>query len=475
MRHRTCFLFLAQIGILILTLSSLAVGQQLDEKLMPKPEAIRQAVAASQAANDGWAAIQRKDYEAARQAFLKATTLNPQNDFAWANLAWSYEKLGQLSEAESAYKSAMAANPRSPMAYNNLGQIYKRRGQTSEAIAMYHKQIEVAPRHSYAFWNLGLALASRGQWDEARQAAQVATEITPLEANRWFLLGKTQAKEGRIGEARHSFDRTLALPHQPMMENDVAYEMADAGFDLDKSWQLVSGALENTARPVCEPKGLSDGDECTAQLRQMAYMLDTAGWVFYRQGKLKEAEPYLRSAFVITPNAEGALHIVSLLAKSGRLDEATTAFAQARARPDFVRVDSRETLRDLVKAVGGDAELDARLERVPTPLSPLLVQAKAIVLVDGNGKVIDARPVEPAPPGLANVAASLTLPALSWAGHSLRSVRTVEFQRTGDQWSPSQSYAGETPPPPPCGSVPEPLIQLTQQSKPARSGGCPGA
>lgn len=466
----TFFLSLSQIGILILSLNSLAAAPQQDNGApLAAPQALSQAMA------DGTAAVRRHDYDAAREAFLKATTISPQNEFAWANLAWSYEMLGRLSEAESAYQSVIAINPRNSIAYNNLGVVYMRQGRTDEAISKYRKQIEVDPHHGRASWNLGRALAWRGQWDEARQAAQVATEITPDDPSRWYLLGKTQTKTGRTDEARHSFDRALGLPHQAMMENDVAYEMADAGFDLDKSWQLISGALEKTARPVCEPESLSGPDKCTAQLRQMAFMLDTAGWVLYRQGKLKEAEPYLRSAFAITPHPEPALHMVTVLAKSGRLDEAVNAFAQARARPDFDRADSRETLRDLVKAVGGDAELDARLERAPLPPAPPLVQAKAVVLVDGTGKVIDARPVEPAPPGLADVATSLTLPALSWPGYSVRSIRTIEFQRIGDQWSPSQSYAGETPPPPPCGSV-QPLIQMTQQSKPAGPrGGCSGA
>jgi len=466
----TFFLSLSQIGTLIFTLNSLAAAPQQDNSAqLAAPETL------SQAMTEGRAAAQRHDYEAARQAFLKATTINPQNEHAWTNLGWSYQMLGQLSQAESAFQSAIAINPANTVAYNDLGLIYMRQGRTDEAIAKYRKQIEVDPRNRYASWNLGRTLAWRGQWDEARQAAQVAAEITPNDPSRWHLLGRTQIKTGRIDEARHSFDRVLGLPHDAMMENNIAYDMADAGFDLDRSWRLISGALEKTARPVCEPEGLSGPDKCTAQLRQMAFMLDTAGWVLYRQGKLKEAEPYLRSAFAITPHSEPEVHMVALLAKSGRLDEAVNAFARVRARSDFDRVDARETLRELAKAVGGDTELDARLERVAIPSPPLSVQAKALVLVDGNGKVIDAHVVEPAPPGLADVAKSLTLPALSWPGYSVRSVRSIEFQRIGDQWSPSQSYVGETPPPPPCGSV-QPLIQLTQQSPPTGpSRGCAGA
>jgi tetratricopeptide (TPR) repeat protein len=465
------FPILAWTGILILALNSLAAAPQQDNAAQPAASATL-----SQALSDCAAATQRHDYDAARQAALQATAIDPQNQSAWFCLAWSYHQLGDLPKAEEAYKNLIALSPRHTAAYNNLAGIYRRTGRIDEAIASYRKQIEVAPRGHHACWNLALLLASRGEWAEARDLAAVATELTPNDVNRWQFLGKAQIKTGRTDEARQSFDRALALPHQAMLENNVAYDMADAGIDVDKSWHLISKALEATAPTVCQPEGLYDGDKCTAPLRQMAYMLDTAGWVLYRQGKAKEAEPYLRSSFAITPRSETELHMAVVLAKSDRLDEAVNLFAQARTRPDFDRVDSHETMRELEKAVGGDAELDALLGHVP--LAPPLVPAaaKAVALVDGNGKVIDVRAIAPPFPGLAEVAKSLTLPVLSWPGYSIRSIRTIEFQRTGAQWSPSDSYAGETPPPPPCGSIPPRPVLVTQMSTPATPQmGCPGA
>jgi tetratricopeptide (TPR) repeat protein len=466
---RSFFLPLARIGILILAINSLAAAQEQDNAARPEASATL-----SQTLNDSYAAHQRHDYEAARETALKATTIDPQNQLAWFYLARAYDQLGDLPKAEAAYKALIAINPRHTAAYNNLGVVYRRMGRTDEAITSLRKQIEVAPQDGLAPSNLSRALASRGEWEEARQFAAMAAEIVPDDANRWHFLGEAQIKTGRMDEARRSFDRALALPHEAMMDNNIAYDMADAGFDLDKSSHLISKALEAAAPLVCEPKGLSDGDTCTAPLRQLAFMLDTAGWVLYRQGKIKEAEPYLRSSFAITPRSATELHTVALLAKSGRLEEAVNLFAQARTRLDFDRVDSQEAIGELVKAAGGDAELDARLGRASVPPSP--VQAKAVALVDGNGKVIDVRAIAPGFPGLAEVAKSLTLPVLSWPGYSIRSIRTIEFQRISDHWSPAESYVGQTPPPPPCGSAPPPLVLLTQGSGPATpSGGCPGA
>jgi Tfp pilus assembly protein PilF len=468
---RTFLPFLAPIGILVLAIHSLAAAPQQDSGARNAPPATL-----NQALSDSAAAIQRHDYQAARESALQATAIDPKNPSAWFYLARSYNMLRDFPKAEEAYKTLIAFSPRHTEAYNNLGNIYLRTGRTEEAIASYRKQIEVAPRGRFACWNLSTILASQGRWDEARPLAAFGAELAPEDVNRWAFLGKAQIQTGRIDEARRSVDRALALPHQPMMDNNVAYDMADAGFDLDKSWQLISKALDATPPSVCQPEGLSDGDKCTTPLRQLAHMLDTAGWVLYRQGKIKDAEPYLRSAFAISPISETELHVVVVLAKSGRLEEAVDLFAQARSRPDFVRVDSQETMRELLNAAGGGAELDALLERAPLPLSPLSIPAKAVALVDSHGKVIDVRAVAPAAPGLTEAAKAATLPVLSWPGYSLRSIRTIEFQRTGDRWSPSDSYAGEAPAPPPCGSAPQRPTLMTQLSTPTTpSAGCPGA
>ena len=270
---------------------------------------------------------------------------------------------------------------------------------------------------------------------------------------------------GHVDDARRSIDRGLALPHDHSAENSAAYVLSNAGFDLEKSWKLISGALEGTAPLACQPEALSDGDKCTQALRQLSFMLDTAGWVLYRQGKIDTAEPYLWSSYAINPRGETELHLVSMLARSGRLTDAITFFVHARTRSYFDRLDSEETLRDLAKAAGGDSERDGLLERATSSqssqsagLTPGVTKAKAIALVDGDGKVIDAQVAAPSPDSLVDIAKSLTLPALSWPGHSMRSIRTIEFHLVGGEWSVAESYAGVTPPPLPCITVRKPLL-----------------
>ena len=127
----------------------------------------RQSV--QQALDETRAALDRKDYDAAEKASLKATAIDPRNQLAWSYLGWTYEKRGESLKAEAAYKSLVAINPRHATAYNSLGIIYQRMRRIDDAIASYGKQIEVAPRNRYAPGNLASLMAMRGDWEELVQ------------------------------------------------------------------------------------------------------------------------------------------------------------------------------------------------------------------------------------------------------------------------------------------------------------------
>ncbi|HXS97293.1 MAG TPA: tetratricopeptide repeat protein [Candidatus Limnocylindrales bacterium] len=428
----------------------------------------------AQLLKDAWTALQAKNYTATRDASLAAIKLDPKNQTAWFYLGRAYDLLGQTGGAEEAYKTLIAINPRHQAAYNNLGVTYMRQKRADEAIAAYRKQVEVSPHEKFAPFNLARALESRGDWAEARQFAAKAAELSPEEPARWLFLGKMQLKTGQTEDAQRSFDRVLALPHDAMTENNIAYALADAGLQIERSSQLIQKALASQMSLVCEAQNLGDGDKCTTELRHLAFMLDSAGWIQYRQGNLEAAQKYLQSAFAITPRAEAQLHLATVLAKNGQLDRAVKEYVQVRDREDFDRVDSEETVRELAAAAGGQAQLDALLERAPVGLSTRARDAKAIALVDQNGKVLDVRAVVPASSDLAAAAKATTLPPLAWPVHGMQSIRTIEFQRVGEQWVASESYAGETAPPPPCAVAPKPPVTLLTQNGQGSVRSCAG-
>jgi tetratricopeptide (TPR) repeat protein len=400
----------------------------------------------SRAMQEGSAAYQKRDYEGARKAYLEATQIDPKSRSAWNDLGRAYAALHAYPQAEAAYKKQIEINPSDRYAYNNLGALYRALKREDDAIESFRKQIAVSPRDLAAHENLENFYASKNDWEKARVEAAAVAEIAPEDPAKWVRLGRAQLRTGHVDDARSSFDKGLGLPHDPMQDNNVAFYLSEVGVDLDKAWKLVSEALNSEARLVCEPDGLAKTDACAAQLRRVSFMLDTAGWILFRKGKLADAEPYLCSAYAITPRADMSLHLSLLLAKTGRMDDAVKYFAESQSRPNVDRLASAEARRELAKAVGGDTELDARSKQFTEPQSGDSQRVKVTVLVDSHGKVFEAEPAGSA--SSADIVADaklLTLSPISWPDHTIRSLRTVEFRREGSKWVVDQSYAGLTP------------------------------
>src|SRR5438445_11649300 len=83
----------------------------------------------SQLLRDGYAALQRKDWAAARDASLKAIEVAPRNSLGWSYLAKAYQNLSDFPKAVEAYKTAIEISPKDRYAYNNLGNCYRRMGR----------------------------------------------------------------------------------------------------------------------------------------------------------------------------------------------------------------------------------------------------------------------------------------------------------------------------------------------------------
>ncbi|MBZ5604403.1 MAG: hypothetical protein LAO79_19035 [Acidobacteriia bacterium] len=264
------------------------------------------------------------------------------------------------------------------------------------------------------------------------------TELSPDNANTWAQLGRYQLSAGHNEDGAKSFDRALAMPHAAVVENNAAYYLAESGYQLDRARQLILGTLEPAARRVCEPEEITKDNKCAVALTAIANWLDTAAWVIYKEGKVKESEAYARSAWAISARPTMGAHLSLILAVSGRIEEALKIFSEARTRPGFDTADDLADARAaLAKAAGADFE--ARRSTKDEEAN-----VRVVALVEGSGKVVKAEAFDPQTPAAAVTAAkSLMLAPIAWGEHSLRSIRTVELRQDGDNWVVVRSAVGQ--------------------------------
>ena len=115
-------------------------------------------------------------------------------------------------------------------------------------------------------------------------------------------------------------------PATPTVQNAFGYTLAGSRPELDEAQSLVC-ALRSTQTP------------------DSAAVLDSMGWVLFRQGNYAEALQYLQRARDLGNDAEIDLHLGEVQWALGDQDEA------------------RKTWQDAARAPAGDAPLKERLER----------------------------------------------------------------------------------------------------------------
>jgi tetratricopeptide (TPR) repeat protein len=154
------------------------------------------------------------------------------------------------------------------------------------------------------------ALTQHQQSERAWQTIQQALLLFPDDLN--LLYTRAMLAEKRNDLAQLETDLRFILSREPnnaMALNALGYTLADRTTRFTEARQLIEQAHQ-----------LNPED---------AAVLDSLGWVNYRQGHLNEAEALLRQALARFPDAEVAAHLGEVLWVNGKQREARQVWAQA--------------------------------------------------------------------------------------------------------------------------------------------------
>lgn len=300
------------------------------------------------------AAYRSKNYKLSAQLYEKVVELSPKHKNAWTYLGQAYMEQSQFEKAESAFKKQVEMNPYDEVVYNDLGLLYERMHRYDESAQQFRKQIEVNPLDQYAHRNLGLMLSRRHKYDEAIPELEQALSI---ESDNVFVqqqLGDAYLKTGKTEKALETFDKVVKASPTPIMWNNVAYALAEQKVSLDRAQKYVESAIAMTVASLNNlpmDQLLEDGANLTNSL---ASYWDTLGWVYFQQGKVEEAEKYVRASWEVSQGGEVGDHLAQIYEKRGMKDRAADMYAEALSTTSPVP----ET-RGRLAAIVGEKKVDA--------------------------------------------------------------------------------------------------------------------
>jgi tetratricopeptide (TPR) repeat protein len=229
-----------------------------------------------------------------------------------------------------------------------LGQIAEQAGRLDEALGWYD-QVAAGEHAIQARVRAALVLVRQNKLDEARARLAAARAGDPEDlrlvvaeaqllrdagrhADAYAFLAKiletrpddpdllyetalAAEKLGYLDVMERHLRRVIVLkPESAQGYNALGYSFADRNLRLDEAAQLIDRAMM-----------LAPDD---------AAILDSKGWLLFRQGKLTEALEYLRMAFAKMPDGEIAAHLGEVLWALGKRDEAAAVWREAaKAHP----------------------------------------------------------------------------------------------------------------------------------------------
>ncbi|MFA7292717.1 MAG: tetratricopeptide repeat protein [Rhodocyclaceae bacterium] len=232
--------------------------------------------------------------------------------------------LGQIAEDRQAYTEAIgyyrqvASGDQYATAQIRTAQLLVKQG-AGLAAAQEHLQAS-AKRYPPAQTQFLIAeaqlLRDAGQDAEALALLERVIAQQPDQAEVLYDAALLAEKLGRMNVVESNLRRVIELrPDNAHAYNALGYSLADRGIRLDESRQLIARAAE-----------LAPEDP---------FIMDSMGWVLFRQGDLQGALTFLEKAYAIKQDAEIAAHLGEVLWVLDRRDDAQRTWADAAKRhPD---------------------------------------------------------------------------------------------------------------------------------------------
>ncbi len=216
----------------------------------------------------------------------------------------------EKEEAVTLY-SQVISGPNAVPAQRRAAVLLAEEGKSEAALKQLDKFADVNPRYAIdMLLARAMLLGTLERYDEALPLYERVIDYRPDEEEP--VLGKAELllRMGRLDDAIDQYrDAVDRWPDSAYTLNALGYTLADRTDRYDEAEKLIRKALE------IEPES--------------GAIIDSYGWVLYRQGKLDESLVQLRRAWEILKDPEVAAHIVEVLWKLGRTEEARHELEEA--------------------------------------------------------------------------------------------------------------------------------------------------
>ena len=250
------------------------------------------------------------------ESFQQLRALGPEQEKrARELLIDTYRMNRQLEPALEESRRALAEYPGDLSFVQTHAMLLVEKGGTDEGIALLRKLLHQAPEDGEVFLAIAQVYERSRRYPEAEQAVHDAEQASGKSGDAVmadFLLGAIYEREKKFDAAEAQFKKLLeSNPHNAAVLNYYGYMLADRGVRLDEAVPLLERAL--------------------AEDKFNGAYLDSLGWAYCQQNRLREAEGFLLKA--VRRNAQDPTirdHLGEVFFRAGRTRQAAAEWEKAR-------------------------------------------------------------------------------------------------------------------------------------------------
>ena len=219
----------------------------------------------------------------------------------------AYRSAKDFTSARAEADAARKIYPKDPEIAEEHANVLADQGKVDDAVAELRVLIKDKPS-TKAFILIAQVYEKAKRFDEMSKTLDEAEKLAATDKDKmdvYFLRGAMLDREKKYDASEAEFRKVLALnPDSPGALNYLGYSLADRNIRLDEAYKMVKKALDLAPE-------------------QYAYM-DSLAWVYYRQGKLEDAEELLVRALEMTKDPTVHDHLGDVYFKEGKTKDAVT-------------------------------------------------------------------------------------------------------------------------------------------------------
>jgi tetratricopeptide (TPR) repeat protein len=209
--------------------------------------------------------------------------------------------------------------------------ILKKERKADEAIALIEKVLMNKKDAPGLYIFLSSLYEDGKKYEKTEETLKQGLLIAPKNVDLRYSLGVLYEKTNRFAESIREMETVLETdPENAEALNFIGYTYADREIYLGKAEQFIKKALS-----------LKPGN---------GYMIDSLGWVYFKQNRTDLAIKYLKEALEILPNdATIAEHLGDAYTKAGMIQKAIETYRHAlKLSPDNHSPSLQKKLDDLL-------------------------------------------------------------------------------------------------------------------------------